>query len=92
MTSTEELKKEIKEIQARNKRVEADKAWEMSWSRKLLILLLTYFVIVIFFLIAKLGNAFVNAIVPTIGFVFSTLSMPFFKNVWLKKHRQKKSL
>lgn len=87
MTSLEELQKEIDEIKIRNNRVEADKAWEMSWTRKLLILFLTYVVIVIFFFAANLDNAFMNAIIPTIGFFLSTLTMPFFKNWWIKKYK-----
>ncbi len=88
MTSIEELKSEIDKINARNQRVEADKAWETSWSRKLLILVLTYFVIVIFFFISNLGNPFINAIVPTLGFLLSTLTVPFFKNWWLKNYKK----
>ena len=38
-----DLEKEIKEIKERNKRVETDKAWETSWTRKICIALLTYF-------------------------------------------------
>jgi len=84
MTTFEEIKKELDEIKARNKRVEADKAWETSWTRKLLILILTYIVIVIFFLVVKLPDPFVNAVVPSIAFVLSTLSVPIFKKWWLK--------
>ena len=79
MTTIEEIKKELDEIKTRNKRVEADKSWETSWTRKLLILILTYIVIVIFFLVAKLFDPFVNAVVPSIAFVLSTLSIPIFK-------------
>lgn len=82
------LKKEIKEIKERNQRVEADKAWETSWTRKGLILILTYFVIVIFFTVTGLGNPFINAIVPTIGFFLSTLSVPFVKYLWLKRYKK----
>jgi polyferredoxin len=89
MTDIEEIKKELNEIKARNKRVEVDKAWETSWTRKLLILILTYIVIVIFFSVSKLGNPFVNAIVPTIGFFLSTLTIPFFKGWWIRKFRKK---
>jgi len=32
-----QLEAEIKKIHGRNKRVEADKAWETSWTRKLII-------------------------------------------------------
>ena len=90
VTSIEELKKEIDEIKARNKRVEADKAWETSWTRKFLVLALTYIVIVIFFFVAKLPNPFANAVVPSVAFVLSTLTVPIFKKWWLSKiHKQK---
>lgn len=71
-------------IEARNTRVELDKAWEMSLSRKVVIAGLTYVTIVLFFVVAGLPKPFVNSIVPTIGFVLSTLSLPFFRKVWEK--------
>ena len=85
MPSIEELQFEIKEIKKRNKRVEADKAWEISRARKIIILLLTYIVIVIFFFFAQLPKPFINAIVPAIAFVLSTLTVPLFKKWWLRK-------
>ena len=88
MTDIEEIKKELNEIKVRNTRVEADKAWETSWTRKLLILILTYIVIAIFFYVSKLGNPFTNAIVPTIGFFLSTLTIPFFKHWWLRQYKK----
>lgn len=88
MTTLEELQLEIEEIKKRNQRVEADKSWETSWTRKFLILALTYIVIVIFFFVSNLGNPFVNAIVPTLGFFLSTLTVPFFKNWWLKNYKK----
>lgn len=88
MNTLEQLTKEIEQIKLRNQRVEADKAWETSRTRKILILALTYIVVVIFFTVAKLGNPFINAIVPTTGFFLSTLTIPFFKNRWLKKNKE----
>jgi hypothetical protein len=83
MDEIQNLKNEIDEIKKRNTRVEADKAWETSWFRKILIAVLTYVVIVVFFSFAELSEPFVSAIVPTIGFVLSTLSIPFFKKWWI---------
>ena len=77
------LKKEIEVIKQRNKRVEADKAWETSLSRKIIIAILTYIVIVIFFYFAGLPKPFTNSIVPALAFVVSTLTLPFFKKLWL---------
>lgn len=83
MSEIEDLKKEIDKLKARNKRVEADKAWETSYTRKLLIFVLTYIVIVVFFFVAQLPDPFVNAIVPSVAFVLSTLTVPVFKKWWL---------
>ena len=84
MDEIEQIKKDIKEIKDRNVRVEIDKAWETSMFRKFLIAILTYIVVVLFFLFIKLSNPFMNAIVPTIGFVLSNISIPYFKKLWIK--------
>lgn len=84
MVTIEELKVEIEQIKQRNKRVEFEKAWETSWSRKLLICTLTYLVISLFFLFAGVINPFINAIVPALAFILSTASLSFFKHFWLK--------
>ncbi|MBR9706500.1 hypothetical protein GOV14_05675 [Candidatus Pacearchaeota archaeon] len=78
------LEKEISIIKKRNKRVELDKAWETSFIRKILIFLLTYVVIVIFFYFAKLPQPFINSIVPAVAFVLSTLTLSFFKKLWIR--------
>jgi len=78
------IEQEITAIHERNRKVEADKAWELSYTRKIIITALTYLVIVIFFYFVGLPNPFLNAIVPTLGFMLSTLSMPFFKRLWAK--------
>ncbi len=79
-----EIEKRLTAIEQRNKRVELNKAWETSFARKIIITLLTYITIVLFFLIAQLPKPFINSIVPTAGFVLSTLSLPFFKRMWIK--------
>lgn len=85
MSTLEQLEQEINEIKERNKRVEADKAWETSTTRRLIVLIFTYLVIVIFFYFANLPNPFANAVVPAVAFVISTLSIPLFKKWWLNK-------
>lgn len=80
----ENLKQEIKEIQKRNQRVEADKAWETSMTRKISICVLTYIVVVLFSVfINKTGNVFINSAVPVIGFFLSTQSLEFIKKRWI---------
>jgi len=84
MDDIKKLEQEISKIKERNAKVESDKAWETSLFRKFLIAVLTYIVIVLFFYFADLQKPFVNAIVPTVGFVLSTLSVPVFKDLWTK--------
>ncbi|HIH33735.1 MAG TPA: hypothetical protein HA282_04295 [Nanoarchaeota archaeon] len=79
-----EIKKRLEAIEQRNKRVELDKAWETSWARKIIVSVLTYFTIVLFFFVAQLPKPFINSIVPAAAFVLSTLSLPFFKRLWIK--------
>jgi hypothetical protein len=79
-----DIKKRIEAIEGRNKKVELDKSWETSWSRKIIIAILTYITIVLFFFVADLPKPFINSIVPTTGFVLSTLSLPYFRKVWIK--------
>jgi len=83
MKSVEQLEKEISEIQERNKRVEADKAWETSKARKIIIFIATYIVIALFLSAANIPDPWVNAIVPAIAFILSTLSFPYFKKLWI---------
>ncbi len=89
MNNYEKIEQEINKIKERNFKVEADKAWETSLFRKFLISILTYVVIVLFFYFANLPKPFINAIVPTIGFVLSTLTVPLFKKWWINKFFKK---
>ena len=73
---------EIKKIQARNKKVELDKAWETSKTRKVSIAVLTYFVMVSVMYSLEMDKPFIGAIIPTLGFMLSTFSLDFIKAFW----------
>lgn len=79
-----DLETRIKQIEQRNKRVEADKAWETSLTRKLAIVILTYLTMTLVMTSLNIAKPFLNALVPTLGFFLSTLSLPFIKNLWIK--------
>lgn len=80
------IENEIKNIKERNKRVELDKAWETSWTRKICIMILTYIVVVIYsYLIKEFDNIFLSSLVPVIGFTLSTLSLKLIRNIWESK-------
>lgn len=83
---------ELKAIELRNQRVEADKAWETSWARRLFIALITYCIAAFYMRYAGLGNPYLGAFVPTGGYLLSTLSLPFVKTYWLKNIYKKQEL
>lgn len=82
-----EIEKRLKAIEDRNKSVEADKAWETSWTRKISIMLLTYIVVVFYLKYVVHIDPWINALVPVIGFLLSTLTISLLKDEWLKRRR-----
>lgn len=79
-----DLEKRIIAIEARNKRVGSDKAWEASYTRMVLVALLTYLLMVLVMNSLEVENAWKGALIPSVGFLLSTLSLPYFKQFWLK--------
>ena len=83
-----DLENEIAKITHRNNRVELDKAWETSWTRKICICILTYIVVVIYsYLINKNNNIWLSSLVPVIGFTLSTVSLNLVRTVWEKNRK-----
>jgi len=82
-----DLEKTIEDILERNKRVELDKKWETSATRKVCIAILTYIVVIIYStIISKTSNVFLSSLVPVIGFTLSTLSLKAVRKIWEKKN------
>lgn len=79
------LEERIARLETRNKRVEADKAWETSWTRRLAIMALTYIVVVIYLKFVVHIEPWINALVPVIGFFLSTLTLSVIKQRWVAK-------
>lgn len=79
------LEARIRRIEKRNRRVELDKAWETSWTRRIAITILTYLVIVLFFIMANVPRPYLSALVPAIGFLLSTLTLSALKKLWMRK-------
>jgi hypothetical protein len=85
MTNPDELENRIKNIEQRNSRVETDKAWEVSFTRKLFIAVSTYIIAAVWLIVIKDTNPLLKALVPTAGYLLSTLSLPFIKKWWIDK-------
>ena len=80
------LEEEIESIKNRNKRVELDKAWETSLTRRICICILTYIIVIIYtYLIRNFDNIFLSSLVPVIGFTLSTLSLKIIRKMWENK-------
>lgn len=81
----QQLEKEITALKERNARVEADKAWEVSWFRMFSVALVTYIIAALVLWLIGANNVFLGALVPTVGFILSTQSLPVIKRWWLSK-------
>lgn len=84
------LEEDLEAIKERNARVEADKAWETSWARRLCIASFTYVIAAIYMNSAGLGNPLLGAFVPSGGYILSTISIPHLKNFWLNNVYRKR--
>jgi len=89
MPSLKELEKRVRSIEERNRRVESDKAWETSYTRRSLLVLFTYLAMGFYLQAIEIKQPWLNAIVPAAAFMLSTLTLPFFRRLWIK-HVHKK--
>lgn len=84
MDSLENLNKRIRQIEERNRRVESNKAWETSWTRKIILVTFTYLSLGFYIQVIGIEKPWLNAIIPSLAFLLSTLTLPFFKSLWSK--------
>ncbi len=72
-------------LEQRNARVDADKAWETSYTRRGIIAVLTYIVVLVFLLKINASEPYLSALVPVAGFLLSTAALVPLKKWWLAK-------
>lgn len=78
-----QIEKEIQNIKERNKRVEKDKAWETSITRRVCIMILTYIVVLFYsYMVKNITSIWVSSLIPVIGFALSTLSLKIIRKIW----------
>ena len=82
MQTTEDT---IQAILERNRRVEIDKAWEVSLARRGFIALVTYCAALLLFWSAALPIPLLQALIPAGAYLLSTLSLPWVKRWWMGK-------
>ena len=83
------IEQEIKKIKDRNLRVELDKKWEISWTRKISICILTYAIVIIYSnIILRYSNILLSSLIPVIGFFLSTISLKYVRIIWEKVNKK----
>lgn len=81
------LRKEIEAIKARNKRVEADKGWETSWTRNIFIAVVTFVLAYILMLLITESQPFGKALVGSVLYLLSTQTYGILKKWWLRNRK-----
>ena len=80
------IEERLAAIEERNRRVEADKTWETSILRRCSIAVVTYISISILMMVIDTPRPFIDALVPTAGFILSTFSLSLIRSLWRRFH------
>ncbi|MDA1208610.1 MAG: hypothetical protein O2904_01090 [bacterium] len=82
------LESRIQAIEDRNARVEADKGWEVSWTRRITVMIITYVTACAFLAAtgAEHSRAYLPAFVPALAYLASTISIPPLRRWWSKRN------
>ena len=81
------IERELEEIRNRNLRVTEDKAWELSIARRAIVLLITYACACLLLWLMGNDSYWLNALIPSLGYLLSTLSLPWAKSHWQNSRR-----
>lgn len=84
-----DLETRVAQIESRNKRVETDKAWELSRVRAIFIAISTYVLIFIFMKLINDNHPFLNALIASLGYLVSNSTYGFLKKRWLSNKYKK---
>lgn len=80
------LQERLTAIEKRNAKVEADKTWETSWTRRLAITGLTYMIVASYLLVTSNSKPWINAGIPAVGYMLSTLALGGVRSFWQSKN------
>lgn len=79
------LEREINVLKERNSRVEAEKAWEISYTRMFFVAFITYVVAAGVLYVLGTPKFLLGALVPAAGYILSMQSLPAIKRWWMKR-------
>jgi hypothetical protein len=80
----DDVRRDLREIKERNARVEREKAWETSWTRRLLIASTIYGGAWVWLVNLRVDHAPLQALVPSAAYLLSTFSLPLVKKWWMR--------
>jgi hypothetical protein len=83
-----ELENRIAAIEARNRRVDADKGWETSIIRRTGIAVITYAVAGALLIFLNTPRWPLAACMPVLGYLLSTITLGVLKRRWIAKHHK----
>ncbi len=86
-----DIERRLQAIELRNQRVELDKSWERSITRRVVIATMTWLTAGLFLWCIDVPSPLMNALVPSGGYLLSTLSLPPMKYLWNNIERLAKS-
>lgn len=90
MSAKKTLEGRVAALEARNKRVEADKAWETSWTRTFLLMAISFMVVWCYLRYIAHDTPWKDAILAALGISVSTLTIQIAKNKWLQRYVKNK--
>lgn len=79
-----DIEQRVSALEQRNAKVDSNKAWEGSWTRRGFIMLMTYVVAVVWLTVIHESNLWLKAVVPVAGFLLSTLTIGPLKQWWVR--------
>lgn len=88
MAQNPTLEERVAKLESRNRRVEADKAWEVSWTRRIILMILIYGTVIFYLHFVVHINPWINGFVPVIGYCVSTLTVSFIKKRFVGRLRK----
>jgi hypothetical protein len=81
------IEERIQKIESRNNHVEAEKAWETSLYRMVTISIITYIIATAVMWVINVEQPWLGALIPTLGYILSTQSIPVLKKRWIKNYK-----
>lgn len=80
----QKIEAELKLLQERNSRVEGAKDWETSVFRVFSIAVITYVVATLVMYLLGTDKFYLGSLIPVVGYLLSTQSLPLIKKRWLE--------